>query len=502
MCRVSSFFYCAALISVLTIGARSDDGIPPRVIVVGAGASGIAAATRLTQNGFDNVIILEAQDRIGGRVHTTKFDEYVVDLGAQWVHGEKNNVVYELVYPLGLIEHASMEMKYYDMYTGPGTVLDPSFGNDIKDYYLKIRENLNFTEEDTGTLGDYFVKRFSDYFAKHPEINETLRDELLWHYEMIQIGLDPADTWFDISKDCECEDFIGDPAMNWKEKGYSTLLDVLLKKIPNPEEALPVQNNIFLNKVVAKVDYTDENGPIKVSTTDGREFVADHVIMTPSLGVMKAQHKSLFDPPLPECKVNSIKGMGFGAATKIIMAFDTPWWNDMPDNRSGFSFLWDENTRKEYKETPGTEWILNAAGFFFVQHKPRLLLCWLTGEGARLADNLSDEQLFNQTVANLEKFMSPTFNFTAPVSMIRSQWSINEHVRGAYSYRSIEADKRNASVDALAEPIMRDGKPVILFGGEATDKMYPATVHGAVASGWREADRLIDYYGKGGNQNA
>lgn len=54
------------------------------IIVIGAGASGIAAATKLLSNGFTNVTILEAADDIGGRIKTIKMGANVVDLGAQW----------------------------------------------------------------------------------------------------------------------------------------------------------------------------------------------------------------------------------------------------------------------------------------------------------------------------------------------------------------------------------------------------------------------------------
>lgn len=55
-----------------------------RIIVVGAGISGISAAARLLENGFKNLIVLEAENRIGGRVCTVPFADNRVDLGAQW----------------------------------------------------------------------------------------------------------------------------------------------------------------------------------------------------------------------------------------------------------------------------------------------------------------------------------------------------------------------------------------------------------------------------------
>ena len=58
---------------ILNLVNAGDQDSPPSVIIVGAGAAGIAAASKLFQNGFQNITILEAEDRIGGRVYTTRF---------------------------------------------------------------------------------------------------------------------------------------------------------------------------------------------------------------------------------------------------------------------------------------------------------------------------------------------------------------------------------------------------------------------------------------------
>lgn len=58
--------------------------INKRVVIIGAGASGLTAASKLLANGFKNVIILEAEQRIGGRVCTVPFAANVIDMGAQW----------------------------------------------------------------------------------------------------------------------------------------------------------------------------------------------------------------------------------------------------------------------------------------------------------------------------------------------------------------------------------------------------------------------------------
>lgn len=66
----------------------SNKLVQPSIIIIGAGAAGISAATQLISNGLTNVTIVEAENRIGGRVHSVPFGGTTVDLGAQWVENQ------------------------------------------------------------------------------------------------------------------------------------------------------------------------------------------------------------------------------------------------------------------------------------------------------------------------------------------------------------------------------------------------------------------------------
>ena len=87
----------------------------PKVVIIGAGASGLAAASRLFKSGLSDVTILEASNRIGGRVHSVNVDyqspktteeelSHTIELGAQWVHGSEGNISYQLASSEGLLE--------------------------------------------------------------------------------------------------------------------------------------------------------------------------------------------------------------------------------------------------------------------------------------------------------------------------------------------------------------------------------------------------------------
>lgn len=70
---------------------------------------------------------------------------------------------------------------------------------------------------------------------------------------------------------------------------------------------MPILNNTHTSSKITKIDYNEDSTLVKVSAADGKEYVADHVIFTPSLGVLKANHNQLFNPPLPEKKIKSIE---------------------------------------------------------------------------------------------------------------------------------------------------------------------------------------------------
>ncbi|XP_076302845.1 spermine oxidase-like [Lasioglossum baleicum] len=496
-------FYCLIFLFCLISGTISEDTKSPRIVIVGAGAAGIGAATKLLENGFENLLILEAENRIGGRVNTVKFDDYVVDLGAQWIHGEKGNVVYEMVAPLNITDHSVPNLP--EVYTSTGELIDRTLSNNLTDTYFDLlyMEGKPDGDKCENSVGECFEDKLKEHFKRHPELNDTLQEQFLWLFQVTQTGFDPADNWHDISiqefanyKLCD-----GDQGVNWKERGYGTIFDILMKKFPNPEEELPVLNKTILNSEVTKVDYSNEDNTVKITTLNGSEYKADHVIMTPSLGVLKAQYETLFNPSLPERKIRNIKGLGFGNAAKIFLAFKDSWFNVKESNKVGYKILWSKEERERLESNPKTRWMPYALGFFFVEHKPRLMCIWISGKGARLMDDVNDEELLEQSEQMLHNLLSKDYNVSKPIAMIRTKWHSNKHFRGTYSFQSLETRKTNSSALQLSEPIVKMGKPVILFGGEATNADYFSTVHGAIGTGWREAERLINFYGKNNGKN-
>ncbi|XP_057340413.1 uncharacterized protein LOC130677593 isoform X2 [Microplitis mediator] len=462
----------------------------PRIIIVGSGASGIAAASRLLENGFNNIAILEAENRMGGRV-------YSVEIGAEWVHGEKDNVAFELAWPLGLLERFSenTEFKFgLKIFGSSGQIIPEKIANPLQMQLDTLSESIgdNINSLKTGSLGEYAERKFNTYFMNHPEITTDQHKPLLHLLNLMEMVMEAAESWNEVSATGEYEECEGDQVNNWKERTYWTILDILMKKYPNPEEELPVKSMTQLNTKVYNIHY-DET-PIKVTTTDGRTHLADHVIFTPSLGVLQKNYNTFFSPPLPEKKLNAIKNLSFGRVAKIIVYYENPWWLDDPIYMR--AIYWTEEDRKEIENDPPKKWMLGVSLGMRVEHRPKLLLFWVTGRYVRHME-LTPEVFFQEQVKELiTKFFGKAYNLTEEPTIIkRSLWATNENFLGTYSYRGVQANIADAHIEDYAEPIIQDNKPVLQFAGEATTAHH-STVHGAIDSGWREADRLINYYNK------
>lgn len=134
----------------------------PAIVVIGAGASGVAAATYLLEQGHKNLIVLEAEKRIGGRVHTVPFAANVVDLGAQWCHGEKDNVVYELATSAqnDLLESNTAKYDRFELVRSDGRVVDKAISDKlvslaVSTVELYKEEIANYD----GSLGNFITKK-------------------------------------------------------------------------------------------------------------------------------------------------------------------------------------------------------------------------------------------------------------------------------------------------------------------------------------------------------
>lgn len=163
---------------------------------------------------------------------------------------------------------------------------------------------------------------------------------------------DGSFSWYDAAARTYYDWCEGDLALNWKNRGYKTILDVLMKKYPDPRHQLPIDDKIYLNKEVNKIIWSSNQKP-RIICSDKSVYIADHVIFTASIGVLKETSFDMFIPSLPVNKINAIETIGFGSTMKVWMYFSQPWWDN---NLFQMGFIWNINdikmARREFSIGP------------------------------------------------------------------------------------------------------------------------------------------------------
>ncbi|GJQ66029.1 hypothetical protein Trydic_g4119 [Trypoxylus dichotomus] len=150
---MTKFSWCVPLVLVAVIFRATSSTI----IIVGTGPSGIAAATRLLKNNVTDILILEAEDRIGGRINSIEYGSAVIDMGAEWCVGEKGNIVYNLIKDYNVLQHTNAQFR---MFYSDGQSVDDGFSKRL----FKIIEGIylakdNAKQREGITLGEYCINR-------------------------------------------------------------------------------------------------------------------------------------------------------------------------------------------------------------------------------------------------------------------------------------------------------------------------------------------------------
>ncbi|WP_342362466.1 flavin monoamine oxidase family protein [Terrarubrum flagellatum] len=412
----------------------------PKVIVVGAGVSGLAAARDLVDGGCD-VVVIEARNRIGGRLHTSRALSAPVELGANWIHGVNGNPVTELARQVGAKTFVTDSEEKVEVFRSGGK---PVRDRELDPAEARYERLLARIDNELDASADVSLRTaieardpsfFGDPLMQWVLANET-EDDMGEAAEAISAY------WFD-----EDGAFSGPEVV--LPNGYDAILAPLSRGL-----------DIRLNTPVRRI--ARKNDGVAIETANGL-LEADFAVCSVPLGVLKAGAIA-FDPILPRTHLDAINRIGFGTVARAAIEFAEPLWSA---NTHYFGYVADERGRWPLA--------LNAKAYC-----GRNILCATSvGPYAVKADAKSPDEL----KADLLAALSDTFGrkLPPPIGFISSAWSRDEFARGAYSVTAPGATP--ADFDALAHPI--DGR--LFLAGEHTDFNYHATIHGALLSGRRAA---------------
>lgn len=423
--------------------SKEDETINPTnktVIVIGAGISGLASAKKLKEKGF-NVIVLEAQDKVGGRLRTNRTLGVAFDEGAGWIHGINGNPITTLAQQAGMNTAFTDDNSRISYDIGGVLRSSETYDNAENELYAILNSMMN-----RGNTNQSFETVFNGLYPT--KMNDRLWKFLLSTYVTFDTGdLDKlSSTLYN-----EGEEFDGEERI--ATNGYDT--------IPN---YLATGLNIQLNQRVSTVDYS--NTKIKI-THNSTLSEADYVLVTVPLGVLKA-NTIQFIPSLPTVKQKAIQKVGMNCVNKFLLTWNTRFW----DNKQYISY------------TPATKdkfnYFINVNKFNPSVHA---LITFAYAEYARQTEKMSDAQIINEIMSYLKDIYGNSI--PNPTNMIRTKWQSNENTFGAYSYTAVGTEMQH--FDDLAEEI----NDRLFFGGEHTEADYFSTAHGAYLSGIREADKII-----------
>ena len=432
-------------------------------IIIGAGAAGLAAARELSRAGHE-VVVLEARDRIGGRVYTHRDPEspVPVELGAEFVHGQSP--------ALWQIAHAA-NLKLYEV-TGRHWYFDNGKISKTHDFWKEIESLM---DQMKSSPADQSVR---DFLEELPDDEKTARAKaMVTRYvegfqaaEIGRIGVRGLIAFNEASDSID-----GDTSFRF-ENGYDLLMQALRA------EADSYGARFHLNSIVKKILWAGEEAT--VACESAAKYSASTIIVTVPLSILQRDSNDggiAFEPDLPASKEVAIRRLVMGNVLKINLRFHERFWEDAKQ--------WDEQAEQvNFKD----------AGFFHCPNAPLptwwtqlpirapLLVGWAGGPRADRLLSLGASAILDQAIESLALI----FNISA--NEVRAQlaasyihdWHDDPFSRGAYSYLPVNG---LGDQQALSESL--DKK--LFFAGEATSAGHIGTVHGAIQSGQRAAQEIL-----------
>jgi len=402
-----------------------------KVLIIGAGAAGLYAGYILKSKGID-FQILEASANYGGRIgKLSGFAKYPLDLGAQWLHG-KNSIVGELVSQSGAkITLDNSDEKYWfknkivsslpkdinTIFTRETNLPDISF----KDFAIQEGFGNDYNNIVEGIAGDSgaAASRISAYWK--------IKEEENW-----------------ISGD---DDF----------KFEETYFDLIDSQI-----ASKVQDNIKLNTIVKKINYTESS--IVITDSNNNTYSGDKVIVTVPITILKSNAIE-FIPSLSLDKTSAFSKIGMDAGMKVFLKFNNKFFDQNIIGGSTSASYSDESIGK--------------------QQDDNVLLAFIMGKQAEYLTSLGNEEdIKNALLQELDSM----YNGQASASFISyhvQNWTTNPFIKGAYSYSTIGmGDARQISAQSINKKIY--------FAGEAMNfNGHHQTVHGAIETGYKEVINIL-----------
>jgi len=425
------------------------------VIIVGAGAAGLAAARELSAAQL-KVIVLEARDRIGGRIHT-HFDKWPIELGAEFVHGKPPET-------LAIADRAHLKLQsipnlhwhFHDR------VLTKS-----GEFWSKVEDVMDEMSRYHGR--DQSFETFLDQYKRKTQI-EDIRSIATLYVEGFHAAHADRISVHGLNKTNEAASEIEDDKQFRVEDGYVRIAQAL------HDEAVRAGATFHFNTTVEEVSW--KRNDVTVATTTSQQFKARRLLVTLPLSLMRTVR---FVPALTE-KQNAADKLAMGHVIKVMLRFREPFWEELsiPGEDGKLDDLKDLTFIHAPAELLPTWWTQ------FPVRTP-VLAGWAGGTRAEKLSVESADSLLDHALESLTHIFGVSKGVLEEslAEFYTHNWQRDPLAAGAYSYIPL------GGVDASAQ-LARPVDDTIFFAGEATNEVgHHGTVHGALATGIRAGREIL-----------
>lgn len=431
-------------------------------LVVGAGVAGLTAARLLRANGL-SVVVLEARDRIGGRVWTDRRGGHATDLGASWIHGITGSPVAAAAEAFGM-PMREFTVGGYQADSRPIAHFDPSgrrltaaqAAAYVADLHAVDAALPSIVAESTpqasyrdvtevaiaaalGEAGEDRAQRAREYFEHRSEEQYGV-----WIEDLAAHGLD--------------DDAIDGDEVVFPE-GYDALVHGLAEG-GRGAKALDVRLNSRVSVLRWGPDGVEAN-------TEDKLFRARHAVLTVPVGVLQSGELDL-EPPLPASHAAALGRLKMNAFEKVFLTFPEAFW--------------DTDVYAVRQQGPHGAWWHSWYDLTRAHGVPTLLT-FAAGPAATAIRDWDDDRVAASVMVQLRRLYGG--DIPEPTRVDVTHWQADPFSRGSYAYMSLGSVPEDH--DALALPM----GGVLHIAGEATWTEDPATVTAAMCSGHRAAERVL-----------
>jgi monoamine oxidase len=439
------------------------DSFEPDVLIIGAGVAGLAAAGMLSRAGI-RVLVLEARNRLGGRVLTVHPPDLdvAIELGAEFIHGRPPQT-------FELIESGGLQTS---MIKG-----EPFCSNEVSigrcDFWGRIEKVLDLMMKKASPQQsfDAFVRQLRD-----PEISEEDKRAACSYVRGFHAAHPEEISVQSLREGIEAEEKIDGDSQFRLPQGYDRLVSTLEQNIDRKHSA------IALKTTVTNVGWRSGAVEVEARKADGSRVkaFAPQLLVTLPLGLLTAKRGGdavvTFDPPLLS-KTAALSKLRVGHVIRVTIVFRSRFWAEIKAEGRTLSKMTFLFSRDPVFPTWWTLTPLDAP----------VLTAWAPADAAERLSGLSDAEICEEAIQALARVLHVSVERCRAelVHAYTHNWQNDAYSRGAYSYVSVGGGDTQRE---LAAPVQN----TLFFAGEATNfEGHHGTVYGAIVSGYRAAEEIL-----------